>query len=473
MLLPLPGRSGTLDLVAQHRPKSGARAEPASDGPVAGRIERPPSDLDDALAAWVAYLHSRGKKPGSIKAMRGLVRGAARVCGWTAVEDFTFEAISGWLAERRSGWAGTTYNRNLSCFRSFTRFLVASKRLPDDPLALADRAEESGAGGPRAATTDEAVALIRTAWAREIADARCKGARAVYWLALFAAGCRPNEPDQWKRRHLAIDHEIPHVRWESSIQKSHREMYVALAPELAAVLREHLASIDRVRAASHQPPAGPDDPVFPVLPTRAVFNADRRRARIEDVDYRRRPFTRRSGRKWFSTTLTALGVPEKMVDHLMRHSGRPEHRYYDPPLEEQAEALARLPRLWPESFPHPAHTRKSGLDTAERPKETSHAEPPCDSSQHNPATPRPRPATGGSAPKAGSLAGGSGTRRDGSGGSARRRRVGAADVSGAEMGISVLKTGGVSTEAIADLLEALARLLREGGRHGDEHEPGD
>ncbi|MCW5776388.1 MAG: tyrosine-type recombinase/integrase [Phycisphaeraceae bacterium] len=384
----------------------------SADGPVAGRIEAAPSDLAEALDAWAAYLSSRGKKPGSIKSMRGFIRSAARDAGWSSVSDLTFDAITGWLAGRRPNWQGTTYNRNLSCFRSLTKFLVASKRLTDDPLSLADRAEESGNGGPRAATTEEARSLIRVAWAREQADARCKCPRALYWAVLFLHGARPNEPDLWRRKHLVLDHEIPHVHWAGEIQKSHREMYVALAPELVPLLREHLASIDRLRAVCRRPPPGPDDPVFPKVPNRGVFNEDRRRAGIADVDYRRRPFTRRSGRKWFSTALTAAGVPEKMVDHLMRHSGRPEHRYYDPPLAEQAAALARLPGLWPVSYPQTAHNPQLGLDTARGGGDAQHAGPPHEEHPRtNPTTTRPRPATGGSAPQAGSLAGGLGAAR--------------------------------------------------------------
>lgn len=395
MVLNVPQGHGRYELMSDDPAVRLPMTDADDDTPapaVAGRIDASPSGLDEAIDAWLTYLVSRGKKAGSLAAMRQVVRRAARECGWDSVTDLTFESITAWLARHRRSWVGTTYNRNLSVFRSLTKYLTASKRLEENPLVLADRAEESGADGARSATTQEARALIRAAWVREQADGRCKGARALYWLCLFAHGCRPNEPDQWRRRHLVLDHAIPHVFWESAIQKSHRQQYVALAPELAPLLRQHLATIDREREAAGLPPAGPDDPVFPVLPTKSVFNQDRRRAAIPDTDYRRRPFARRSGRKWFSTTLTSLGVPEKMVDHLMRHRGRAEARYYDPPLEEQAAALSRLPRLWPEAgggdggYPHPpvdnqppSHQNLTGevslADDGDRPSDDSRTAP--------------------------------------------------------------------------------------------------
>ncbi len=315
-------------------------------GPIAGRIDAAQTELSRAINAWLDYLRARGKKPKSIGAFRQVVERAARERGWTEPGDITFEAVTAWLGEQP--WKGTTYNRNLSAFRSMTRYLAKAKVLPDDPLDGAERAHDDGGDGARASTVEEARAVILHAWVRDQSDRRCKGNRALYWLCLFAAACRLDEPARWQRRHVILEHEHPHVLWTCEINKNHKRQEVALPTELAGLLREHFLAVDRARAEAGLPAAGPDDPVFPTVPSKGTFVKDRDAAGVSASDYRGRAYSPHSARKFFSTVLTAQGVPEKMVDRLMRHAGRVEHRYYDPSLAEQAAAVAKLPRLWPE-----------------------------------------------------------------------------------------------------------------------------
>lgn len=328
-----------------------ATAVPPSPS-VAGRIESVPSSLSDAVAAFAKYMGDRRKKQRSIQAFRGVLERAIRECGWTTLGDYTFSNVTEWLGSKREGeqpWRGTTYNRNLSIFRSFGEFLATSERLPENPMQRAFPAQDDGEDGARAATLDEVRAVVFQAWLKDQTDGRCKGNRALYWMCLAAHACRVGEPSQWKRRHLMLDAPVPFVWWTKELNKNNKQYELALAPELAAMLREHLAQVDLDRAESGLPPAGPDDPVFPVVPFKGTFKSDRDAAGIPALDYRQRAFTPHSFRKFFSTELTARGVAEKMVDRLMRHKGRTEYRYYDPPLDEQAKALAHLPRIWPDS----------------------------------------------------------------------------------------------------------------------------
>lgn len=315
-------------------------------GPVAGRIASAESPLAIAIEAWLDYLRSRRKKPRSIASFRQVVTKATRERGWRTPGDLTFGAITQWLGAQ--GWKGTTYNRNLSCFRSLCRHMKRTGAIAEDPLEQAERAEDDGGEGARPATVDEARRMILHAWVRDQADRRCKGNRALYWLCLFSHASRINEPRLWKRRHLVLEHAVPHVIWEPEINKGRKRRDCALSPELVEQLRLHLAAVDRDRAAAGKAPAGPDDQVFPVVPSKGTFLSDRDAAGIEAEDYRGRRFSSHSARKYFATTLGAT-ASEKMVDFLMRHSGRVEHRYYVPPLEEQASALSALPRLWPAS----------------------------------------------------------------------------------------------------------------------------
>lgn len=318
--------------------------------PVVGSITAPPKDLAREVERWLKALGTRGCTDRTIKDYRRCFARAIEEAGWASVQDVTYLAITDWMAGyRQSGaWTGTTYNRQLSMFRSFTEWAHRVKLIAEDPLAHAERAPSDGGPGSRAATTEDARKLILHAWARTFADKRAKGNRALYWECLFAAAGRLEEPSKWRREHLLLNERIPLLHWTPDINKNHRDQYIVLAPELVPLLRAHLAADDARRAAAGLEQAGPKDLVFATAPGKHTFPKDATAVGIPHEDYRGRIFSPHSARKWFSTALTAEGVPEKMVDYLMRHAGRVEHRYYDPPLEDQAEAMSHLPRLWPE-----------------------------------------------------------------------------------------------------------------------------
>lgn len=348
--------------MSPHATPGGRTDEPSPH--VAGRIDAAGHDLSATVDAWLTHLAARGKSPRTTASFRQVVMSAARERGWTFEEDLTATAVVAYMdAQRAAGlWSGTTYNRNLSCFRSLERF-VARLRNPSMTLRDADRADHDGEEGARPATDEEALAMMRRAWVFQEAG-RCDGNRPLERLLLFAAACRGGEPEQLRWRHVRLDVPVPFIHWTREIQKNKREQYVALAPELVAMLLEHREQMRKLAAVTpvirkrvkggkvRERPVSPDDPEAFVLPTlsgKGTWEADRKALGIAAEDVMGLPFSRHSARKWFSTRLTAAGVPEKMVDFLMRHRGRPEHRYYIPTLEEQRAELSRVPRLMPPS----------------------------------------------------------------------------------------------------------------------------
>lgn len=341
-------------------PGAGTDAPQSFPNHVVGSITAPPTDLAREVERWLTALGARGCTSRTIKDYRRCFARAVEETGWSSVHDATYLSITEWMSTYRASgdWSGATYNRWLGMFRSFTEWAHRAKILAEDPLVDAERAIDDGGPGSRAATTDEARRLIRHAWAKTISDKRAKGNRALNWQCLFVAACRLEEPGKWRREHLLLNEPIPMIHWTADINKNHRDQYIVLAPELVPLLRAHLAADDRARELRGLKPAGPSDPVFPVVPGKHTFPHDAEKVGIPHEDYRGRIFSPHSARKWFSTALTAEGVPEKMVDYLMRHAGRVEHRYYDPPLEDQAEAMSHLPRLWPDQAECP--TRASG-----------------------------------------------------------------------------------------------------------------
>lgn len=304
--------------------------------PIAGRIDASGAEFFAAVDEWAAYLRSLGKRESSIRAFAQVVRAAILTQHWRRPEDATWKAVTEYMAAKRANeeWKGSTYNRNLSAFRSFSRWWSDRSNQPD-PLRSVRRADDDSGDGARASNLEEARQLIAYARRRQ-GDARSKGNRALYWLMLFAVGCRGEEPARWRWKHLHLDGDAPWIDWTREIQKSKKHQPTGISPRVAALLQAH----------KHTVPHAPDDRVFPIVPPRQTFRADRDGCGIAALDDRGRPYSPHSARKGFSTILTAQGVPEKMVDRLMRHSGRVEHRYYDPSIEEQVRAASQMPELW-------------------------------------------------------------------------------------------------------------------------------
>lgn len=451
---------------------------PRIRGEVAGRIERPPDDLERDIADWLAHLSARNKSPKTITAFREVVARAKRECGWSSRADLTADNVVGWLDRMRAVWMGTTYNRNLSVFRSLTKFLAARGRIDHDPLQLSERCEDDGVDGSRAATLEEARAILAEAYRREQLDRRVPRGSALQVLCLFAHGCRHGEPQKWRRRHLALDHDFPHVMWDHSISKNHKRSDIPLTAELAVLLRQHLAAIDEERARAGLEAAGPDDPVFPIVSNRSTFRKHRDRAGVAAVDYRGRRLSPHSARKFLSTELTKT-VPEKMVDKLMRHAGRVEHRYFDPTLQEKAKAMATLPPLWPvpvlvdNSVPK---TPEKGLDLTNR-KADAHdvsARPAARTTENPPKSPGPegqRRSCNQPGLRPGASSAGSGDRHEPSGSKKGTARVRPSPISRPEMP-SIGLENGVDREALAGLFESLAKLLRSQGAGRDDAREG-
>lgn len=328
----LDGVVGTLPPV----PASDPQSKDANVAQIAGRIEAPVHPFHSAIKEWGDYLRSLGKRDSSIYSFAAVIRAAVLQQAWRDPNDATWKAVTDYMGAKRQSeaWKGTTYNRNMSAFRSFSRWWAESHGVPD-PLKGVRRADDDSGDGSRASTIEEARAIITQARLRQ-GDARCRGNRALYWYTLFAAGCRHDEPARWRWKHLHLDTVTPFIDWTREIHKSKKHLPTGIGLRLAEMLRAH----------RHTVPHGPDDAVFPIVPPRQTFRSDRVAAGILEKDDRGRPFSPHSFRKGFSTVLTGVGVPEKMCDRLMRHSGRVEHRYYDPHLTEQVSAASQMPELW-------------------------------------------------------------------------------------------------------------------------------
>ena len=255
---------------------------------------------------WLAHLRSLGRKPKTLEHYRLVITRAIRENGWQEASELTFQAVTRWIASKN--YAPASHNSTVSVLRNFLDYAGKIGDLTDAAVEAIPRAKDVSSGS-RAASTEEARALIAQAFMRTSSDRRAKGDRAVYWLCLFAAACRLGEPARWRRRHLVLDHSVPHIAWDNETHKAGRRVMVAIAPELAEVLGRHLAAEDARREKAGLPPAGADAKIFDTVPTKNIWAKDRANAGIVDRDRYGVPITSHSARKWFSTTATSVGIP--------------------------------------------------------------------------------------------------------------------------------------------------------------------
>ncbi len=326
-------------MASMHTPRPVGVQQEAVPSPIVGRIDATPNDLHSALEKWLSYLSQLKKSDKTIDAYRQVVHAAAREHGWTSASELTFEAVTNYLGSkvREGAWRTGTYNRNLTCFRSFTKWLTKTGRFDKDPLALSANATQTDAGpSSRAATTEEARRLIQVALAKVASDRRSAGDRPVRYAMLFLAGLRWQEPGLLEWGDIRLDDDVPHIHWRPQINKNRREQWVAICQELVEILKEHRDGV----------PHAPTDPIFPRMLNRDVWSEDKKRALIATVDKYGMPFTPRSARQWFDTTLTDAGAPDRMVRKLMRHAVDTPDRYYKPDLAQQAASLVNLPSIW-------------------------------------------------------------------------------------------------------------------------------
>ncbi len=345
VIVQLPTADGSIGLCMNPSPATpgvGTDASKAGHVQVLGRIEARKSDLLEAIEDCLKHMLATGCVEGSAASFRRIWMAAIRDEGWSSCDDMTYENIVGYLDRKKLelGWMGSTYNGKLSAFRTLTRYLKRRRRLAENALEDVDRADEHEHEDCRAATLEEARAMIRYPWLRQASgDNRCEGNRALHRLCLFGHGMRPNEPQKLCWRHMLLEESIPAILWTPEIQKNKRREEVPLGKELAVLLLRHRETV----------PHGSNDPVFPVCPSKTTWRTDRDACQIAPK-IRDMAFAPRSARRFFKTWMLNNGVDDAIVRRLMRHAPNAGQRYYDPTSAELLQAVEKIPGLWPEAL---------------------------------------------------------------------------------------------------------------------------
>lgn len=336
---------------------------------VVGRIVPEAKPVDEVLREWSAHLLTAGRRPGSIASFAARVKIVCKDLGWTTPAQFTPRGLEAYFearqnaarqsADKRLGrgsvrWSSTTQNMTLSAVRRFVAFAQARGYVDNNPfVGMTPTRGEVGAGS-RAASVEEARALIQAAYnahqRRAVASERW-----AFYALLFLTGLRQKELGCVRWSDLELDAEVPFLRSDPSWSKTRKLQYVALAPEAVTVFR--MLAEKRRRSPA-------DSVVFDHRPAQALWLRDMKAAGVPAVDKRGRKLTAHGARKSLATWLDRLGTPPGIVAQITRHAeGITQERYIDADTKTQAQYLAQLPKILPDWGPKSVDRDTSRPDT--------------------------------------------------------------------------------------------------------------
>jgi integrase len=319
----------------------------------------------------------------------------AAECPFGTLADLRREALERWLAARaKEGMSARSRNAYRNALVSFCNWCVDTDRLTVNLFLRVAKANEKAdrRRQRRALTEEELVKLLAVARERPLLEAltvrkgprKCERyanvrpevkerleilgrERALIYKALVLTGLRRNELASLTVAHLRLDEPVPLASLDAADEKNREGNSLPLRDDLAADLRDWLASkLERMQQEALQQGAPiparlpPDTPVFEV-PAALVKILDRdlvlagiakrvkvgNKWRIDKRDDRGRTIDVHALRTTFGTLLSKGGVAPRTAQAAMRHSDIKLTMgvYTDPKLLDVRGALDALPAL--------------------------------------------------------------------------------------------------------------------------------
>lgn len=235
------------------------------------------STTDELIAEWKVWMEvSRGLLPNTIRLYSRTIAEASRDLG--DLRDLPSETLESWI-QHRGGRSSSVGNR-ICALTSFYRFLVKTKKRPDNPAAELDRPKRHKGLPKPVKYLEEALATLDK-YDRKV-DGRRVGETRDMAVFIAETGLRVSEACQLKA-------ETPAPDQITVIGKGHKEAIVLLTPKAREAL-------DRL---------GGEIGIGP----RAV------QRRFERADFHPHQL-----RHWRATSLVQSGVEIGTVSKIMRHS---------------------------------------------------------------------------------------------------------------------------------------------------------
>ena len=276
-------------------------AQKEGDGLVIPRMHRNAllKPLADHLKDYLADLTSKGRVKKYVRLMEARNERLICDCPWRVVPEVTADRFINWRS-RHGELSPKTLNEYLNSATGFLNWMVKQGRTGANPLRLIDSVETRGKQQKRRAFDDaELGALLGVA-----------GSRRLLYLTAAYTGLRLGEIRQLVWGDLKLDCARPYIHARDSTTKNKKEAIVPLHSEL---IREFCyARPELVEDA---------DSVFniPAHPE-YDFRRDLEEAGIRRFDSMGRKVDFHALRYTFATMLAKHGVPQRLAQHLMRHS---------------------------------------------------------------------------------------------------------------------------------------------------------
>jgi integrase len=247
-----------------------------------------------------------------------------------------------YLAQRRaSGSSHRTINADLTAIRAFCRWLLARKRMHDDPTAELTKLNEDvdRRRERRPLSDEEAQKLIETTYASSTVFRGLTGPdRALLYMLAQRTGLRRGELLSLTVRAFDLASDPPTVAVKARSSKRRRKELLPLSKETARSLATYLADRD------------PETPVWPGPwweKSAEMLRQDLLAAGIEPLDAEGRVVDFHGQRMTFITGLARAGVAPATAQKLARHSdiNLTLGTYTRLGIDDLATAVANLPEL--------------------------------------------------------------------------------------------------------------------------------
>lgn len=249
--------------------------------------------IDEALNEYVKHRRARGLTESNTKALEQTTRRFLASTKWRIVKDITSGPLETWL----STFKGATARKYLSDIRAWVAWLLATDRLPEDPLRHVTLPALSEPMKKRALTEDEFHRLITC-------DRIRPHRRLWYWLG-GRLGLRHLEISRLRWAH--IDFATATLRMPAALTKSRRDAILPIPSPLMA----HLKGIRQA----------------PALHVCRISCKPCEKTWRDDLSYAGIQFETEHGRavpsslrKTFCTHLARRGVDIRTAQKLMRHA---------------------------------------------------------------------------------------------------------------------------------------------------------
>ncbi len=261
-------------------------------------------------------------------------------CGFTVPSDITGEKFKNWLSDlRNKGKSVSAVNGYLLSFKAFTRWLLRTDRISQNPIQHIQPLKKLEKERPRRPLTEDEVNRLITATLEANKHHGLTGYKRnlVYRLAL-GTGLRYNEIYTLKRGDITLETH-PHITVKASNAKNKKAQTVPLSEELAKELEQYFT----------ENLAMPHTKVFSGLWKDAGAAMLKPDLKLADIEYKTEEGFAdfHSLRHTCGTMLTAAGVHPKTVQEIMRHSdiNLTMGTYTHLQDSDKTDAINKLPKI--------------------------------------------------------------------------------------------------------------------------------